>query len=122
MHELSIAHSLVEVAEHAARDAGATAVQTVYLRLGALSGVVKEALLFGFEVATEGTLLAGARLEIEEVPVTIFCEVCAREVMLLHPQRFRCPECGTPSGRIVHGRELELTSIEIRESDGTTTD
>ena len=65
MHELSIAHSIVEVTEQAAKNAGAAQVKTVYLRLGVLAGVVKSSLLFGWELATENTLLAGATLEID---------------------------------------------------------
>ncbi|MEL6149386.1 MAG: hydrogenase maturation nickel metallochaperone HypA, partial [Chloroflexota bacterium] len=50
MHELSIAYSLVNTAEAAARDAGVTAVSRVYLQLGAISGVVHDALLFSYDI------------------------------------------------------------------------
>jgi Zn finger protein HypA/HybF involved in hydrogenase expression len=40
----------------------------VYLKLGRLSGVVSRALLASYEMACEGTLLAGSRLEIEDTP------------------------------------------------------
>ena len=68
MHELSIAVSLVEAAEEEAEKHGARGVSAVHLKLGALSGVAKEALLFSYEMATEGTALAGSRLEIEDAP------------------------------------------------------
>jgi len=65
VHELSIAVSLIEaVEEEAAKHKGT--VEAVHLRLGAMSGVVKDALCFGFEVAREGTCLAAARLIVEE--------------------------------------------------------
>ena len=60
MHELSIAHSLVESAVDAAEKAGARRVTRVHLRLGALSGVVRNALEFGYEITTQGTLLEGS--------------------------------------------------------------
>jgi hydrogenase nickel incorporation protein HypA/HybF len=64
MHELSIAASIVEIAsEEAARYGGRVAV--VHLKLGALSGVVREALQFSWELACDDTPVAGARLEIE---------------------------------------------------------
>ena len=113
MHELSIAHSIVEVTEQAAKNAGAAQVKTVYLRLGVLAGVVKSSLLFGWELATENTLLAGATLEIEELPVVIFCPGCRKNVTLPGTQSFRCPICDTPSAQIVQGRELEVKSLEI---------
>jgi hydrogenase nickel incorporation protein HypA/HybF len=121
MHELSIAYRLVETAEAAARKAGAAEVESVQLRLGALSGVVKDALLFSFPIAAEGTLLAGAQLVIDEVPVAIFCARCRAEAELPGTQQFRCPHCNTPSAQLVRGRELELVALEIREADGATT-
>ena len=91
MHELSIAQNLIEMAETAARDAGAAKVTELHLRLGRMSGVVKESLLFCFDVATEGTLLEGATLEIEDIPIVVYCPTCQEEVALPGTQRFRCP-------------------------------
>ena len=116
MHELSIAHSLVELASEAATKAGASQVEAVYLRLGALSGVVKDALLFGFEVATSGTPLAGARLEIEDVPVQLYCWSCETRVEPADARALRCPRCGTPTAEIVQGRELEITALEVADT------
>lgn len=121
MHELSIAHSLVEIADAAARDAGATQVTTAYLRLGVLSGVVKEALLFSFDIAAQGTRLAGATLAIEEVPLVVFCPHCHTEVTLPTVQRFRCPQCDTPTDTIIQGKEIELVSLELAEDEPTAT-
>lgn len=121
MHELSIAHSLVEIADTAARDAGASQVTTAYLRLGVLSGVVKEALLFSFDIAAQGTRLAGATLAIEEVPLVVFCPHCQAEVTLPTVQRFRCPQCDTPTDKIIQGKEIELVSLELAEDEPTAT-
>ena len=48
----------------------------VYLKLGPLSGVVKEALLFSYEIACQQTPLEGSKLLIEEVPIVVNCPVC----------------------------------------------
>jgi len=66
MHELSIAVSIVEVVEEEAARNNATRVQSVRLRLGALAGVAREALLFSYGIACEGTPLEGSRLLIDE--------------------------------------------------------
>lgn len=115
MHELSIALSLVELAGAAARRAGAPHVTAVHLRLGVMAGVVREALEFSFPLAAEGTPLAGARLEIEPVPLVITCAPCGRDVSPVGSGSFRCPACGTPSAAIVSGRELELVALELAE-------
>jgi hydrogenase nickel incorporation protein HypA/HybF len=50
MHELSIAMSIVDAAVEESQRRNLK-VSAVHLRLGALSGVVKDALLFSYEVA-----------------------------------------------------------------------
>jgi hydrogenase nickel incorporation protein HypA/HybF len=113
VHELSIAHGIVDVVTEAARAAGAQTVTAVHLRIGRLAGVEAGALEFSYELVTEGTLLAGSRLVVEELPVVIYCATCRADRTLPGVQRFRCPTCDTPSGEIRQGRELEVGSIEI---------
>jgi hydrogenase nickel incorporation protein HypA/HybF len=114
MHELSIAMSIVEMAEEEAGRRGAT-VTAVHLKVGALSGLVTHALLSCFEMACEGTSLQGSRLVIEEVPVMVFCPSCRAQRLLSSVQLFSCPECGTPCSEIVQGKELEVVALEIQE-------
>jgi hydrogenase nickel incorporation protein HypA/HybF len=59
MHELSIAMSIVELAEEEAEQRGVQ-IEAVHLKLGALVGIVKEALLSCYEMACENTPLAGS--------------------------------------------------------------
>ena len=113
MHELSIAYSLVETAQEAARAAQAPSVSVVHLRIGALSGVDTRALLFGYDIAASGTLLEGSTLAVEELPVVIYCKNCDRLTTLEGVQAFRCTLCGTPSAEIRQGRELEIVSLEV---------
>ena len=67
MHELSIAMSIVDMAQEEAERRNVQ-VDAVHLDLGALSGVVKEALLFSYGVACDGTLLEGSRLVVTDIP------------------------------------------------------
>ncbi len=115
MHELSIALSIIEgVEEEIARREGAQ-VAAVHLKLGPLSGVVKEALLFSYEVACEGTPLEGTRLEIEEIPVVLYCAICQQEQPAVSMQRLCCAVCDTPSGDIRQGSELEVFALELTD-------
>jgi hydrogenase nickel incorporation protein HypA/HybF len=114
VHELSIALSLVDVAcEEAGRLGGR--VCALHLRIGALSGVVPEALISSFEMASAETPLEGSRLVIEAVPVVVFCPTCRAERELSSVQAFCCAECGTPTPQVERGRELELVALEIEE-------
>jgi hydrogenase nickel incorporation protein HypA/HybF len=115
MHELSIALNIVEVAQEAAQSRGASHVSAVHLRLGQLSGVVKDALLFSYEIACQQTALAGSRLVIEEVPVIVNCPHCKARRTVRSLQMFCCSECGTPAPDVVEGRELLVTALEITQ-------
>ncbi len=108
--------SIIELAQEES-DRRGIQVSAVHLKLGALSGVVKEALLGSFEMACEDTPLKGARLLIEELPVLIFCRTCEAQRPISSVQLFCCAECGTPSGEIVQGKELEVVALEIEEWD-----
>ena len=112
MHELSVAISLVEQLEQVARRERASRITSVHLALGALSGVEREPLEFCFPMAAAGTLAEGARLEIEEVPVTVRCGPCGTETAVAEP-RLACPRCGAPGVEIVGGRELTVRSMEV---------
>ncbi len=112
MHELSIAHRIVSIADEAAREAGASRVNRLYLRLGTLSGVVREALEFAYGFATTATLLEGSELVVEPVDVLVRCDSCARDLPPLAPERLRCPECDAPTPQILAGRELEIRAID----------
>ena len=112
MHELSIAMSIVEMAQEEAAQR-CCQIEAVHLKLGALSGVVKDALLSSYEIASNDTPLMGSRLIIEEVPVVVFCHVCQAERALSSIQLFCCDECGAPTSEIVHGKELEVVALEM---------
>lgn len=109
--------SIIELAEEESARHGGAPVTAVHLKLGALSGVVKEALLGSFEMACEDTLLKGAKLVIEELPVLIFCGSCKAPRPISSVQLFCCAECGAPSGEIVQGKELEVVALEFEEWD-----
>jgi len=113
MHELSIAISLVEAAEEEAQNRGVASVYAVHLKLGPLSGVEKDALLFSYDLVTEGTLLEGSKLIVEEMPVMIFCPSCGEPRPIRSAQSFCCAMCNTPAGEIVQGKELEVIALEI---------
>ena len=114
MHELSIAMGIVDAALEESQRRGVQ-VSAVHLRLGALSGVVKAALMFSYEIACQDTALEGSRLVVQDVPVMVFCSQCQREQELPSVQLFDCPECGLPTRDVRRGKELEVFALEIQE-------
>jgi hydrogenase nickel incorporation protein HypA/HybF len=115
MHELSIAMSIVDMAQEEADRRGGAHIAAVYLRLGPLSGVVKDALISSYEMACADTPLQGSRLVVEEVPVMVFCRECDGKRSVHPTQLFCCVECGTLAGEIVQGKELFVVGLEVED-------
>ena len=67
VHELSIALGIVDVVSEELDLRGGGRVRAVHLRLGARSGVAKEALLSAYPLACEGSPLDGSSLVVIEV-------------------------------------------------------
>ena len=111
MHEFSIASNIVEVVNKTAQEHGISHVAKVKIKVGQLQLVMRESLLFSFNVCTEGTLSEGAVLEIEEVTPRGRCASCDTEFPVDNYQ-FICPSCGGPDISIVSGEELFIDSLE----------
>jgi len=112
MHELSIASSIIDMAQEEAEKRGVR-VLAVHLKVGPLSGVVKEALAGSYEIAAAGTPLEGSRLVIEDVPIVVFCPSCQERRTLASMQLFQCPECKTATPEVLQGQELQVTALEV---------
>jgi len=104
--------SALAAALDSAQQAGARRVLVIRLRIGALSGVVPEALEFAFQALAPGTPADGARLAVEHVPARFWCAPCSTE--FTGEELFaECPACHTLSTQLRAGRELQLDSLEI---------
>lgn len=116
MHELSIAMSILEIAEEEAGRHGGARVAAIHLQLGPLSGVVRESLLSAYDLAREGSPLADAHLRIQEVPLVLHCPACHADQTLEGMQSLCCPSCGSIECDVISGRELDVTGLEIEET------
>lgn len=118
MHELSLAHSIAEIALDALRDQPREVplrVGAVRVRVGDLSGVDPEALAFCFEVVRSGwEETAEAALEIQRCPARVRCRSCEAEYELT-AEMTGCGRCGALMPETVGGRELEVFGVELRE-------
>jgi hydrogenase nickel incorporation protein HypA/HybF len=112
VHELSIAMSIVDLAQEEAERRGVR-VTGVRVKVGALSGVAKEALLSSYEMACFETSLQGSSLHLVDVPVRVFCPTCQAERPISSLQLFCCAECGCATSEVVQGKELEVVALEI---------
>jgi hydrogenase nickel incorporation protein HypA/HybF len=112
MHEASIMQNVFDQAFERLRLESATRIIRVRLRVGALAGVVPEALAFAFEAMKVDTPAAHAELEVDCVPALLACRHCRRE---FEPETFpaACPDCGDWGSEVRQGQELDLVLVEF---------
>jgi len=108
MHEMAITQSVVDaVCEHAA----GRHIRSVKVEVGALCAVVPDAMQFCFELATEGTLADGARLDLDVQPGSARCRTCGMTFDL--PDLILLCPCGSADVEVVAGRDLKILSMEV---------
>jgi hydrogenase nickel incorporation protein HypA/HybF len=112
MHEVGIVQSTLAMAERHARNAGGSAISSLLLRVGDMTGVVPEAIEHAFDVLKIGTLAENASLVIERVGGIGWCEGCSLEFSA-DGWIAICPRCAVPTGDLRSGLELELVSLEV---------
>jgi hydrogenase nickel incorporation protein HypA/HybF len=117
MHELSIARAVVAEVEDAARRHDATSVSSVTLSVGRLAAITPGALHFGFELASQGTLLSGAELIIQTEPLIVWCPEGEHPVEL-DDLRFVCPVHGCATPEMLSGKQLEILRFETGPASG----
>ncbi len=112
MHELSIALSIIDIAEEEAQKANAHKINEIELEIGTLSGIELSALEFAFETATEGTMLENAKVRIEVIEAEGFCNECRKEFILKYIYD-SCPFCNGFNIKLLKGKELKLKSLNV---------
>ncbi len=107
MHELGITRNIVEIVS---QQAAGQPVSRVRLAIGNLTAVVPDALHFCFDVVTQGTVLQGARLEIDSIEGRALCESCGAE----YPMPLTGSRCGCGSAdyQLLAGEELKIVEME----------
>lgn len=116
MHEASLMQEVLEIASEAMRREGGNRLHHLTVRVGALAGVVPEALQFAFAAMKEGTPAAHAELDIEWLPLRLYCAGCALEFASTEFPDL-CPQCGSAQTEVRQGLELDLAALEISREE-----
>lgn len=111
MHEMSITQGIIDICE---RHAGGRRVTALEVEIGALSGVVADAIEFCFEACSRGTLLEGARLTIIPVPGQGRCQDCGQDTPLTSIYGV-CARCGGYRVTITAGEEMRVREVEVED-------
>lgn len=112
MHELSIAMNIIDIVEAEKTRNNADKIRSIELEIGALSGVIMEALQFAFDEAIKSSSFSEAEIIYHQVEGLAECSACGH--------RFKtedyitpCPECMHPFSDIISGKEMRIRSIVI---------
>lgn len=117
MHEMGIAMQVIDIATASIPvHLKGRKVKTVNLKIGKLSSVVPESLRFCFDIVSKDSQVEGAKLYIEEIPVTASCNDCGSKWTIEGPV-FSCPVCRGGDTRLTSGQELDIVSIELEEDN-----
>ena len=112
MHELSLCEGVLQALQENANSQGYERVLTVWLEIGELAGVEKEAMLFSFDVVKKDSLADRALLEIIDVPGEAWCMQCVKTVRV--KQRFdECPDCSGYQLQVTAGDEMRIKELEV---------
>ncbi len=87
-------------------------IERVHLQVGQFTCVEPASLQFAYRVQTQGTLLEGSQLLIEEIPLVAFCQHCQRTYQPEMGAAYTCPTCQAPMEEIRSGRELKIAAID----------
>ena len=109
---MSIALSIVDLAEEQARRAHTGKVVEIELDIGSLSGIEIEALNFALEIAVKETLLEATRIKINRIEAVSECLDCG-EIFASEGFIHQCPSCRATNTRILRGKEMQVKSLLV---------
>jgi hydrogenase nickel incorporation protein HypA/HybF len=108
MHELAVTRNIVAIV---AEQAQGRRVRRVRLEIGKLSGVMADAVRFCFDAVAQGTVLEGARLEIDEPSGRARCRACGD--VFEQDTIFTPCTCAARDYEPLGGEELTVLECEV---------
>jgi hydrogenase nickel incorporation protein HypA/HybF len=114
MHELSIAQSIVELAEEQARNHKVQCIEELELEIGSLAGIDRQSLEFALESCVKGTLLENARIVRHDISGEGRCGDCEK-LFPIDTFFMPCPFCGSYAVKTIRGKELRIKSIVVKK-------
>ncbi len=114
MHEMSIAQAVIDTVLREMQHRGITRVSKIALRIGVWSGVMAEAVQFGYESLRLDTALQHTSLEIEQVGLQLYCRQC-RQTTEVRAATLTCPSCRSDQIQVSGGDELDIAFFVAEE-------
>jgi hydrogenase nickel incorporation protein HypA/HybF len=112
MHELAITESILNIAVEQAEMHNASKVLEIRLKVGEFSGVLPQLIQDYFDIVSKDTIVEGAKLIIDRIPIGVKCNNCSHEATI-DIMKIKCPVCGSTDVKIVSGKEFYVDSMEV---------
>lgn len=110
MHELSLAHSVMNIVEREMKRHPGRSLKSVEITVGTHAGVEMEAFTAAISAVLRSSEWPGAVADIVTVDAEAQCIACGAR---FSPQGYipECPECGSAQCGIVSGTEFRVSAI-----------
>lgn len=112
MHELSLCHTIIQIA---ARAAQGRQIAHLYLDVGTLRQVIPETLVYCWSIVSENTPMAGSKLIVNQIPAVIKCDDCQNESTITGVPILVCATCQSGKITVVSGEEFILRSMDTTD-------
>lgn len=114
MHELSLASEVIKIAGYEAERNNAGRITGITIEAGNFCGVEIETFKSALELLTEGTILAGASLNIVHIRARGYCPSCNNEFEM-DSRIDTCPVCNSFPSEIRGGHEFRVVSLTAED-------
>lgn len=114
MHEIGIVRQIVRTVTDFARENGIEKIAEIVVDCGELSLVVPKYLQDIYPVVTEGTILEGTKLLVNEIPGMAECDQCDEIFNVVEHKGF-CPVCGSFEKTVLSGQDFGIREIHVPE-------
>lgn len=112
MHELSVTQSIIKITCEEASKHDAKKVKGIKIKVGELTGLIPQSIQYYFDIASKGTKVEGAVLNIEKIPIGVECKDCGYKGVL-NDKSYVCPSCESYNVKILGGTEFYIDSMEV---------
>lgn len=115
MHEISLVKNIFGSLDSVYSENERKKIRKIHMKVGLLSNVEPVLMQNAFEavVATERNEYRECELQIEVLPILVYCSECKKESVVIN-YKFVC-ECSKPTNEVVQGNELLISGVEILE-------
>ena len=112
MHELGTIVYVIDTIEKLAKEQSLTAVGSITLEVGEVSGIVPDCLRdFWLYARRDSELLRETELKIEDLKAVTFCQDCRGTYSTVEFAK-ECPYCHSTNTFLVTGNEFNIKEIE----------